>query len=634
MRYFFPLLLVLGLASVPAYGQYCTPTYFNGTIFGDSLTSIQISNLVGNYPSAPTGYSNYTLLDTVNLSAGAPYTLTLVNNPDWSSGVTIWIDLNQNQVFDAAEQIFTTDGTINPLLSGGATGIYTVNMPVTAIPGYTRMRVVQTFATQPTDPCGTYSFGETEDYTVFFAPQSPNDVAVISLVNFDLTCQAFASGIPITAAIGNIGTNAASSFQVSYSINGGAPVTGTIPSLASSTVNNFTFATPAVFPLPNTFYTLKIWHNASPDGNVTNDTLTLTLLTPILGTLPFSEDFETFTVGSPGILNNGWTKDGPSQFNGWYVNAGPTPNFGTGPNEDHTPGNGAIYMYTESFGFSGGDFNLYSPCINLAGANNPRLSFWYHMNGASMGTLEVYVIANGVSTLVWSLAGQQQPSEGSPWLQAIADLTAYAGQIVQVEFRGLEGPGFQSNMAIDDIQLFNPAPTDAGAVSILSPTVPGCYDKNETVVVRIQNLGTQTLNLATTPVTVNLGITGPIPQTFSKIVNAGTLPLLATLDVQVTLTADLSTAGTYTLTSWTALTGDPNAFNDTTIGSVVSLPVVATPLLETFETSTSGVPGVLANGWTRTSTNAQGWYVSSSPTPSFATGPNTDNTPVGVNFVF
>ena len=77
----------------------------------------------------------------------------------------IWIDYNKDGDFDDAnEEIFrgTTNGTetlsTTLYLEGG--------------PGYyTRMRVAMRWNTSP-EPCGTYQYGEVEDYTVFFTSVS------------------------------------------------------------------------------------------------------------------------------------------------------------------------------------------------------------------------------------------------------------------------------------------------------------------------------------------------------------------------------------------------------------------------------------------------------------------------------
>ncbi|RMG72298.1 MAG: hypothetical protein D6722_05645, partial [Bacteroidetes bacterium] len=331
---------------------------------------------------------------------------------------------------------------------------------------------------------------------------------------------------------------------------------------------------------------LTAYTTVAGDGNALNDTAATTAETGQTFALPYLEDFETFTVGNPGTTANGWTTLNSTSSFGWHVEQdGTTNSSGTGPLDDHTTG-GQVYMFTEtSSGSLGDEYFLFSPCIDLSGSTTPQLSFWYHMFGGDMGTLEAWVFRPGVdSTVVFSLSGEQQTSENDPWLQAIVDLTAYAGETVQIVFRGVRGPGFESDMAIDDVEIFQPLPADAGTVGLLSPIAsPGCTGAAETVIVQVRNFGTSAIDFTTDPVQVTADITGPIAQNFATTVNTGTLNPGDTLDVTVTTAADLSATGTYTFTLFTDLNGDGNTTNDTTVVAVTPGASESVPYLETFE---------------------------------------------------
>ena len=322
------------------------------------------------------------------------------------------------------------------------------------------------------------------------------------------------------------------------------------------------------------------------DGNALNDTTTFTVETAPTFSVPYVEDFETFTVGNPGVTANGWTVSNSTSSFGWHVEQDGTQNSsGTGPIDDHTTG-GAVYMFTEtSSGTQGTEYFLTSACLDLSGTTTPQLAFWYHMFGDGMGTLEANVIRPGVdTTMVFSVSGQQQTAENDPWLQAIADLTAFAGETVQLMFKGIRGIDFESDMAIDDVEVFQPLPADMGAIALLSPSVsPGCTGANETVEVQIRNFGTSAIDFTVDPVQVGVDIAGPLAQNFSTTVNTGTLPPGDTLDVIVTTAADLSASGTYSFTIFTILAGDGNSTNDTTTATVTPGAAVAVPYLETFD---------------------------------------------------
>ena len=321
------------------------------------------------------------------------------------------------------------------------------------------------------------------------------------------------------------------------------PVIDTIfASVAGGSGTNFTFSTPMNLSTPNTTYTIQTWTNLDGDFDAANDTATLVYDSQFLFPLAYSEDFEGFAkntlFGQPDTLGPGWSDSSSVTFigSGWQVeNDGVQNNTLTGPIDDHTQG-GDTYMFTETSAGSFGDtYILTSPCIDLTGATAPRLSFWYHMYGATTGTLAAFVTTSGgFDSLVFGLQGPQQFAETDPWLEAIADLSWAIDSVVQLRFVGIRGTSFTSDMAIDDISVYNAAPIDVSAVSVVSPTDPSCYGPSESVTVRVQNVGTQLLDFAVDPLTVTLNISGASTQTFSPTITSGTLGILNTLDVVVT----------------------------------------------------------------------------------------------------
>jgi hypothetical protein len=144
--------------------NYCTPTvgitgatgdYIDGVVFSD------LSNL--NSGDNPSDYQYYSLLTANVIADGTtPYTLTLTPTTSWSQQFRVWIDFNQNGIFEAAESVYnTTTATTSPVTT-------TITIPNTAINGMTRMRVACRFSTiiLDTEACGHAGFGEFEDYNV------------------------------------------------------------------------------------------------------------------------------------------------------------------------------------------------------------------------------------------------------------------------------------------------------------------------------------------------------------------------------------------------------------------------------------------------------------------------------------
>ncbi|MEL6625538.1 MAG: T9SS type A sorting domain-containing protein [Bacteroidota bacterium] len=464
------------------------------------------------------------------------------------------------------------------------------------------------------------------------------DVGVTSITSLNLTCSLFGSGDTMTIRYNNFGTTTVSNVPLGYSLTGLTPVAESNPaSIAPGANTTYTFNTPLAAPQPNTFYVLKIWTALPGDVNAANDTFSTTILTPDLASLPFSEDFESFVPQSnpnnAGGVSNGWSRSSTTP-QGWYVGQGSTNTPNTGPTDDQTPG-GSNYMFTEATGGTTGSlYRLTSPCIDLGGTVGPRLSFWYHMFGDQMGTLEVLAIEGNTETVVWTLTGEQQTNSADPFLEAIVDLSPFAGSVIQLQFRGTRGTGARSDMAIDDIFLFDPGPIDPGVVEVISPNGPGCYGGSEDVEVIVENFGSQVLDFAATPVWVISSVTGPISSIDSVLLDTGTLNIFDTRTVLVSTTADLSATGTYIVKGYTAIASDPNAFNDTTTVNANTLNAIPGPYSEDFEGGTSGFPGVLPPGWNRTPTNSPTWHINFGNTPTTQTGPSGNNTPTGFLFAY
>ncbi|MEL6251110.1 MAG: PKD domain-containing protein [Bacteroidota bacterium] len=345
-------------------------------------------------------------------------------------------------------------------------------------------------------------------------------------------------------------------------------------------------------------YDLLAYLSIADDGNLLNDTARASATTPTGAAGPILEDMESFTAGSPGTILNGWLNSTDDDGD-WFVESdGTTNSSNTGPLDDHTP-NGSLYIYYEATGGSTGDVSeLTSPCIDLSALSNPRLGFWYHMHGEDMGTLEVFADGDAGRSLLFSISGEQQANETDPWIEAQASLTGL-GSTVQLIFKSTRGADFTSDIAIDDIEIFDFAPIDLALIAI-SPNDLTCADSNATVNITLENAGSDSLDLATSPVSIDLEVTGGTnPQTFSGTLNSGGLS-----NGQSTV---LSIAGVnfegstnYSLTAVVAaFTGNNNATNDTIRADVTVVPAVSTfPYTEGFENGDGGwTTSGINNSW-------------------------------------
>jgi hypothetical protein len=204
------LVMVMLWAILPnAYGQYCTS---NATSTTDEYISnvrlVQGSNVLLDNASLQTAngvcatYTDYTSMPAIPMSAGATYTVSVrvgyCATGVFTNQALVWIDYNRNNTFEASEAVRSTPFT-------GAAGVrdisYTFTVPCNINPGNTRMRCVlieTTAMTNPGNACGTYTWGETEDYTInlqlptqlssnFAAPSSAWVKSVVKFVNSNQT---------------------------------------------------------------------------------------------------------------------------------------------------------------------------------------------------------------------------------------------------------------------------------------------------------------------------------------------------------------------------------------------------------------------------------------------------------------
>lgn len=186
----------LQITTEPFANCYCTSnatTTFNEEILNVKLGSLNNSSTcssTGGPVSIQSQYSNYTAtVAAPNLAQTATYLLSVsvgtcgTNNANMTK---VFIDYNQNGLFtDPGETVYTS--------TAPTTGANVINssilVPSNALIGQTRMRVVtvQTTSANNVNPCGTYSWGETEDYLVNITPAptcpQPTNIAVLDATN-------------------------------------------------------------------------------------------------------------------------------------------------------------------------------------------------------------------------------------------------------------------------------------------------------------------------------------------------------------------------------------------------------------------------------------------------------------------
>ncbi|XP_070174121.1 MAM and LDL-receptor class A domain-containing protein 1-like [Littorina saxatilis] len=137
----------------------------------------------------------------------------------------------------------------------------------------------------------------------------------------------------------------------------------------------------------------------------------------------------------------------------WLWNWGPSLPAGTGPQGDHTSGNGHyLYLESSSHHTAGEKAMVYTPTL---APSFPKscLTFTYHMVGPDIGTLSVSILSAPVAwdqaVKVWSLTGEQADS----WTLAQVDLDTTKPYKIMIEATTKSGD--KGDIAIDDIDITN-----------------------------------------------------------------------------------------------------------------------------------------------------------------------------------
>lgn len=118
---------------------------------------------INNSSTGTAGYEDFTSVST-NVTRGSAYTISVT--PTWTSTVyseaySVYIDYNGDGDFtDSGELAWTKAGSTTTPATGSIT------IPATATVGTTRMRVMMKYSSAPTSSCGTYTYGQVEDYTL------------------------------------------------------------------------------------------------------------------------------------------------------------------------------------------------------------------------------------------------------------------------------------------------------------------------------------------------------------------------------------------------------------------------------------------------------------------------------------
>ncbi|TSJ39005.1 GEVED domain-containing protein [Fluviicola chungangensis] len=284
------------IGPITAYTGYCEfvgtdPDYFINNFSTTGGATSNISNL--NSGISAGGYQDATAM-TVSQFEGGPdinFTANFGSQNWYTFGMGIWVDWNNNMVFEPSEQMFQSFGYEDNF--SGSFGV-----PVGVAVGSYRMRVVADYYNDsPTDACTLNSGeGEAEDYTFVVVP-IPSCLPVSDL-NVDGET---ANSLDISWTPGDSETN----WNIEWGVPGFVPGTGAgIDSAQQSSSASFTIGGLS----SATDYDVYVQAScSSTDSSYWTLVSGTTLCAP--HTVPWSENFDAMTDLDYGLVPYCWATE-------------------------------------------------------------------------------------------------------------------------------------------------------------------------------------------------------------------------------------------------------------------------------------------------------------------------------------
>ena len=374
---------------------------------------------------------------------------------------------------------------------------------------------------------------------------------------------------PVIVTVKNWGTAPLSNIPVK------ASVTGAVTSVISSTMAGPLAAGASVNYTVGTLnmstagvYNFKCYTDIAADPTKGNDTL-LPVIQVTVGTntvtpLPYFEDFNALTnvpttwINNPTALWNVGTNHGTSASNGMYKNLYGTFNIKAETNMLRlgvATASTALKFDYRLVDYSGFPASAATQTSAIVGDS---INVWVSTNcGSSYSLLGSINSNNHVSSTAFA--------------SKTYNMAAYTGQNVVIRFTATKVPANTADyyIDIDNINVYNASAVDAGVSALAASLTNTCYVAATPISVVLNNFGTAPIS--NVPVTVTVSVNAST-QTLTTTY-APSIPVGGSVTVLVG-NANMSTPGTYTITSASSIAGDGNTSNNSNLTTIVN-PVIA-----------------------------------------------------------
>jgi PKD repeat protein len=175
-------ILVMNSAPTTCSGCALAPNSNLNNDFGIGISRFALGS-IDNRTSYNDGYyQDYACSQWTLLSLNTLYNVSITTGTLNAEGARVYIDYNDNGTFEAGELMVSFPANT----TGARTLSFTTPAAGVVMDKGLRMRVLSRFSSIPTGPCDISTYGQAEDYTVYFWSNPP---LPISLVSFSAVCK-------------------------------------------------------------------------------------------------------------------------------------------------------------------------------------------------------------------------------------------------------------------------------------------------------------------------------------------------------------------------------------------------------------------------------------------------------------
>ncbi|UEG51134.1 S8 family serine peptidase [Ferruginibacter lapsinanis] len=386
----------------------------------------------------------------------------------------IWIRGSENDQWVEAYDLYLNQAA----LGGWKHGVININdvlsnaLPPQTITATFQLKIGEEGQTSANSPSPETDIDDGYTFDDLNLKQATNDIAVTKINSPSPAECSLSSAETISIKIKNFNAITLNNLQASYQVNNGAIVTETIGAITANQILDYAF-TQTVDLSAYTDYTIRVWVKYAGDDYPDNDSILDYKIhsSPLIASYPYLERFENndgyfYTKGT----NSSWQ---------WGIPASTVINKAANGNKAWVTDLTGKYNNNETS-------YLYSPCFDLAGLQQPVLSFshiydielnfdytwveystdgitWQKLGNAGNGT-NWY---DGIVNNVWR-------SSKKKWHVASIDLPV-TGTVVRFRFVMSSDEGLTyEGVGVDDVHVFDKAQIYTGApVSNITQNVNG-----------------------------------------------------------------------------------------------------------------------------------------------------------------